>query len=47
MSNTKPDVLFLCTHNAGPSQMAMGFFKRLAGDCASVYSGVAPNPLPK
>lgn len=32
-------VLFLCTHNAGRSQMAMGFFKHLAGGQASVYSG--------
>ena len=32
-------VLFLCTHNAGRSQMAMGFFKHLAGDQADVYSG--------
>ena len=38
-TNTKPAVLFLCTHNAGRSQMAMGFFKHLAGDRASVYSG--------
>jgi arsenate reductase (thioredoxin) len=36
---TKPAVLFLCTHNAGRSQMAMGFFKYLAGDQATVYSG--------
>jgi len=36
---TKPAVLFLCTHNAGRSQMAMGFFKHLAGDHATVYSG--------
>jgi arsenate reductase (thioredoxin) len=36
---TKPAVLFLCTHNAGRSQMAMGFFKHLAGDQARVYSG--------
>ncbi len=36
---TKPAVLFLCTHNAGRSQMAMGFFKHLAGDRATVYSG--------
>lgn len=34
-----PAVLFLCTHNAGRSQMAMGFFKHLAGDQARVYSG--------
>jgi arsenate reductase len=37
--NAKPAVLFLCTHNAGRSQMAMGFFKHFAGDHASVYSG--------
>jgi arsenical-resistance protein len=37
--NTKPAVLFLCTHNAGRSQMAMGFFKYFAGERASVYSG--------
>ena len=35
----KPVVLFLCTHNAGRSQMAMGFFKHLAGERADVYSG--------
>ena len=35
----RPAVLFLCTHNAGRSQMAMGFFKDLAGDRADVYSG--------
>jgi arsenate reductase (thioredoxin) len=39
MPNTQPAVLFLCTHNAGRSQMAMGFFKHFAGDHASVYSG--------
>lgn len=39
MSSTKPAVLFLCTHNAGRSQMAMGFFKYLAGDRARVFSG--------
>ena len=39
MPSTKPAVLFLCTHNAGRSQMAMGFFKHFAGDHASVYSG--------
>jgi protein-tyrosine-phosphatase len=36
---TKPTVLFLCTHNAGRSQMAMGFFAHHAGDQATVYSG--------
>jgi len=35
----KPAVLFLCTHNAGRSQMAMGFFTHRAGDHADVYSG--------
>jgi arsenate reductase len=39
MSNTKPAVLFLCTHNAGRSQMAMGFFRHVGGDRADVYSG--------
>jgi arsenate reductase (thioredoxin) len=36
---SQPAVLFLCTHNAGRSQMAMGFFKHLAGGRAVVYSG--------
>ena len=36
---TKPTVLFLCTHNAGRSQMALGFFNRIAGDRAVAYSG--------
>lgn len=36
---TKPTVLFLYTHNAGRSQMAMGFFADHAGDQAAVYSG--------
>jgi arsenate reductase len=39
MPSNKPAVLFLCTHNAGRSQMAMGFFKHLAGDRAGVFSG--------
>jgi arsenate reductase (thioredoxin) len=39
MPSTKPAVLFLCTHNAGRSQMAMGFFKHLAGGQAVVCSG--------
>jgi arsenate reductase (thioredoxin) len=39
MPSIKPVVLFLCTHNAGRSQMAMGFFKHLAGGQADVYSG--------
>lgn len=35
----KLTVLFLCTHNAGRSQMAMGFFTHLAGDAAVAWSG--------
>src|SRR5262245_49152879 len=35
----RPIVLFLCTHNAGRSQMALGFFKKLAGDAAIGWSG--------
>jgi arsenate reductase len=35
----KPVVLFLCTHNAGRSQMALGFFTALAGDRAVAWSG--------
>jgi arsenate reductase (thioredoxin) len=35
----RPVVLFLCTHNAGRSQMALGFFRALAGDAAIAWSG--------
>jgi protein-tyrosine-phosphatase len=35
----RPTVLFLCTHNAGRSQMALGFFTQLAGDYAVAWSG--------
>jgi hypothetical protein len=35
----KPTVLFLCTHNADRSQMALGFFGALAGDHAVARSG--------
>jgi len=34
-----PIVLFLCTHNAGRSQMALGWFNHLAGDRAIAWSG--------
>jgi arsenate reductase len=34
-----PVVLFLCTHNAGRSQMALGFFTHLAGARAIAWSG--------
>jgi protein-tyrosine-phosphatase len=39
MTDTKPTVLFLCTHNAGRSQMALGFFNHFAGDQAVAWSG--------
>ena len=39
ISDDKPTVLFLCTHNAGRSQMALGFFTHLAGDQAVAWSG--------
>jgi arsenate reductase len=32
-------VLFLCVHNAGRSQMALGWFQHLAGDRAVAWSG--------
>jgi protein-tyrosine-phosphatase len=35
----RPIVLFLCVHNAGRSQMAMGFFQHFAGDAAVAWSG--------
>jgi protein-tyrosine-phosphatase len=35
----RPAVLFLCIHNAGRSQMALGWFNRLAGDRAVAWSG--------
>lgn len=38
-SDGKPTVLFLCTHNAGRSQMALGYFTHYAGDNAIAWSG--------
>jgi arsenate reductase len=35
----RPTVLFLCVHNAGRSQMALGFLQHLAGDAAVAWSG--------
>ena len=35
----RPVVLFLCVHNAGRSQMALGFFQHLAGQNAVAWSG--------
>jgi arsenate reductase (thioredoxin) len=39
MPDDKPTVLFLCTHNAGRSQMALGYFNYLAGDQGVAWSG--------
>ena len=39
ITDGKPTVLFLCTHNAGRSQMALGFFNHLAGEQAVAWSG--------
>ncbi len=34
-----PSVMFACVHNAGRSQMALGFFRHYAGDAATARSG--------
>jgi protein-tyrosine-phosphatase len=34
-----PIVLFMCVHNAGRSQMALGWFNHLAGDAGVAWSG--------
>ena len=39
MTDPRPTVLFLCVHNAGRSQMALGWFGHLAGDRAVAWSG--------
>ena len=39
VADGKPVVLFLCVHNAGKSQMALGIFDKLAGDKAVAWSG--------
>jgi arsenate reductase len=39
IETTVPSVLFLCVHNAGRSQMAAAWLKKIAGDQVSVYSG--------
>lgn len=46
---TVPAVLFLCIHNAGRSQMALGWFEHLAEGRAVAFSGgsepaIAVNP---
>lgn len=38
-TSSRPSVLFMCVHNAGRSQMALGFFRHLAGDRAIAWSG--------
>ncbi len=38
-SDGAPVVLFLCVHNAGRSQMALGWFNHLVGDQAIAWSG--------
>ena len=44
--NTRPRVLFLCTHNAARSQMAEGFVNARYGDHYEAYSaGIAPTGL--
>ncbi|MGV9819263.1 arsenate reductase ArsC [Nocardia xishanensis] len=39
VAQPRPTVLFLCTHNAGRSQMALGFFTHLARGRAVAWSG--------
>jgi protein-tyrosine-phosphatase len=46
VSNDRPQVLFLCVHNAGRSQMAAALLSRLAGDKVVVHSaGSAPGEV--
>lgn len=43
MSSDRPEVLFVCVHNAGRSQMAAAFLQHLAGERVIVRSaGSAP-----
>jgi arsenate reductase len=37
-THRKPAVLFVCIHNAGRSQMAAGWLKKLAGDRVEIWS---------
>ena len=39
MAEHQPTVLFLCVHNAGRSQMALGWFNHLAAGRATALSG--------
>ena len=46
MSTRQPQVLFLCVHNAGRSQMAAAILSRRAGDRVIVHSaGSAPGEV--
>lgn len=38
MPDDRPTILFLCVHNAGRSQMAAGFARRLGGEGVRVLS---------
>ena len=38
MPQSAPEVLFVCVHNAGRSQMAAGFVRKLSGDAVQVRS---------
>lgn len=38
MSTTPPSILFLCTHNAGRSQMAAAFARRIGSNEVAVHS---------
>ena len=38
MKSDKPSILFLCVHNAGRSQMALGWLRALGGDRVDGYS---------
>jgi protein-tyrosine-phosphatase len=38
MTAERPQVLFVCVHNAGRSQMAAGFLRHIAGDRVNVRS---------
>lgn len=38
-SHDRPNVVFLCVHNAGRSQMALGWFEYLADGRATAWSG--------
>ena len=35
----RPGVLFLCVHNAGRSQMAAGYLRKMAGERVDVFTG--------